>query len=659
MDRDLTNDPAFPRAPREIRGAVKLGMAPRRPQSDKAQGGGLALLLEEAGRRSARGDDAGALTTFEQAIALDGSSAAAWFGAGLAALRIGDGALAARCLRRAIALGEPDANARAGLGAALILQDDLAEAEQVLRDAASRHPTHAQVWFHLGRALIQAGKVGGAADALQRAADLIPQWAAPRIGMANLDGAAGRWSKAMAVYEEACRADPADRMAQARLANALHKVGRPAEALARHRQAGAESRGPADLHSNYLFALTHSPDVSREEVYREHLKFGDRFGVADVAPHANERDPDRRLKIGYVSGDLAAHTVANFIGPVLENHDPTGFEVHAYSTAPPIAGPPPSPTVIWHEAARLNDAELAAAVRRDGIDILVDLSGHTSKNRLPAFGRKPAPVQVTWIGYPNTTGLAQIDYRLSDARMAGPETQAFVREKIFRLPRSATCYRPFDDLPLAPPPCAASGVVTFGSTSAPSKLNDRVLDVWAQVLRRRPDSRLRVKGGGFDDSYLVGRITARLADRGIDPGRLSFEGPSPFDAYMRSYSQVDVLLDPFPYTGGSTTRNALWMGVPVVTLQGPALYERVSSGLLQAIGLEACVATSTEDYIDKAVALAGDPGQLSRLRQEIRPRLIGTGYFDPPGFTRELEAAFREMWRRWCVQTDGRSDEAG
>ncbi len=530
--------------------------------------------------------------------------------------------------------------------AALLSRGRAVEAGALAQRAVAEAPADPGAWFQLARALRDIGDRAGAFDAFQKAADLNPSWAAPRIDLGNIHSQAGRWSRALPEYETALRLAPNLVAAQVSLAVALRQVGRHAEALALFRAAQVDTTGAAGLHSRYLFALTQAPGVSREAVFAAHLKFGQRFGQDWIAPHANDRTPDRPLRVGYVSGDLAGHAVVNFIAPVLAAHDPARVGTVIYSTAPPSAAPERHPGA-WREAAGLDDAALAEAIRADRIDILVDLSGHTGLNRLAVFGAKPAPVQVSWIGYPNTTGLSQIDYRLTDRFTAGPETEAFLAEAAFHMPGAGACYQPFEDLPITPPPAQALGCVTFGATNAPSKLNAAVFDTWAEILRACPDSRLALKYLGLADGYLIDQITRAFAARGVDPGRLSFAGASPFAAYMAGYSAIDILLDPFPYTGGTTTRNALWMGVPVVTLKGQALYERISSGLLAAIGLDDCIATSRPDYVAKAVALAGDLGHLAILRQEIRPRLMASGHFDPSGFTRDLEDAYREMWRRW------------
>ena len=553
-------------------------------------------------------------------------------------------------LRQVIGQGSEDPAAFIALGTAILAAGAPAEAVAWLRAEAARRATDARIWFQLGR--VARGEE--AVQAYGQAIALAPRSSSALINRGNLLAAAGRLSEAMEDYRRAYAAAPTSPAAVFSLAVALRDNGLHEEALDLFRKGGAHVSASADMHSRYLLGLTRSACASREAVFQAHLAFGARFGRGQGVRHANSAAPDRRLKIGYVSGDLASHTVIDFVEPIFAHHDPDIVDLHVYSTRGGDHGQVRRHVPNWRDVAHLDDDQLTGLVREDGVDILVDLSGHTGANRLAVFGRKPAPVQVSFVGYPNTTGLTEIDYRLSDRFTAGDETQAFLRETLYRLPGSGTCYRPFTGVDVSPPPSLARGSITFGAPHTPSKLNDEVFDAWAAILGELPDSRLLLKYRGLDDPGVAGRISASLADRGVAPERLMFEGPSSFDDYLRGYARIDIVLDSFPYTGGTTTRNALWMGVPVISLRGPALYERISSGLLTAAGLEAdCVADSRSAYVEKAVRLARDSGRLTALRTGLRPRLLETGYFDPPRFTRELEAAYRDMWRRWCAGRNG------
>ena len=300
---------------------------------------------------------------------------------------------------------------------------------------------------------------------------------------------------------------------------------------------------------------------------------------------------------------------------------------------------------------RQSDEHLAERIRADGIDILVDLAGHTGENRLGVFARKPAPVQVTWMGYPNTTGLDAIDYRLVDS-VTDPIGQADVwaSETLVRLAGGFLCYAgPATALQPTLPPSLATGTLTFGSFNNPAKLSDKTLDAWATLLKRMPQSRLMLKGISFADASTRGLFLSRLDDREIAAERVELVAWQPSEAvHLAQYGHVDIALDPFPYNGTTTTCEALWMGVPVVTLRGDRHGGRVGASLLSQIDLTDLIANSVEEYVEIALALASNPGRLEELRRSLRPRMAASPLCDGPAFARKMEAAFRTMWQHWC-----------
>jgi predicted O-linked N-acetylglucosamine transferase (SPINDLY family) len=401
-----------------------------------------------------------------------------------------------------------------------------------------------------------------------------------------------------------------------------------------------------------LFALTLLPHASREEVFAEHVAYGRMVGgKADDATHRNDRARGRRLRVGYVSADFWQHAVACFIEPVLRHHDRGNFEIFCYSavgagdaTTARLRALP----LHWRAILGMNDADAVRLIRDDAIDILVDLSGHTGGNRLPVFARRPAPIQATWIGYPSTTGLAEIDYRLVNG-FTPEQEQRYHTERLFRLPTSAVCYDRHVAAPSpAPPPALGNGFVTFGSFNAIKKLNDDVIRLWCDILRAVPDSRLLIKAPGADEPQLTTRLHALFARSGVAPDRIDVEDASPSSQYLERYAAIDIMLDPFPYTGGTTTRDALWMGVPVVTLYGAASSHRMSADLMQGVGLGEWIARSPAEYVSLALAAARDVERLARLRAGQRAQLSATAAFNPKIFTPQLEQAFRAMWIEWC-----------
>jgi predicted O-linked N-acetylglucosamine transferase (SPINDLY family) len=373
--------------------------------------------------------------------------------------------------------------------------------------------------------------------------------------------------------------------------------------------------------------------------------------------YINDRTDGRRLKVGYVSPDFRQHSVAYFLEPLLRSHDRKVIEVFCYAEV----GWPDTVTERfkqladhWVTTVGMSDDATAERIRRDGIDILVDLAGHTSKNRLPVFARKPAPVQVTWLGYPNTTGLTAIDYRFVDA-VTDPEgeTEALASETLVRLPGGFLCYGGPDDAPApGPVPSLTTGTVTFGSFNNPAKLSAATLDAWADVLARLPQARLLLKGKPFADPATRALYLDRLAKRGVAVERIELVAWLPEEGHLALYNRIDIALDPFPYNGTTTTCEALWMGVPVITLRGDRHASRVGASLLTQTRLTDLIADSVEAYVETAVALAGDPARLSELRQSLRPRMAASPLCDAPAFADKIEHAYRTIWQRWCAAPD-------
>jgi len=363
------------------------------------------------------------------------------------------------------------------------------------------------------------------------------------------------------------------------------------------------------------------------------------------------------LRIGYVSPDFFHHPVANFIAPVLAAHDRTAVEVFCYAEVKTpdavterLRGLVESPH-HWRDTNGMSDDSVAAAIRADGIDILIDLAGHTVGARLLVFARKPAPIQATWLGYPATTGLTQIDWRITDPLADPPGlTDDQYSEKLLRLPTGFNCYQPIDDMPpVAPLPADANGYVTFGCFNHAAKLRDRTLEVWAELLRAVPGSRLCLKHRGFGLPSAAAEYRQDFERRGIPAARLdliSFIDDT--RRHLAAYDRVDVALDPFPYNGTTTTCEALWMGVPVVALAGPTHMSRVGVSLLTRAGLPELVADTPARYIEIAAGLAADRERLRTLRAGLRARVAGSSLCDAARVTRELETALRQVWRDWC-----------
>ena len=409
-----------------------------------------------------------------------------------------------------------------------------------------------------------------------------------------------------------------------------------------------------------LCQLNYDPGLTSTQLFREHAAWAERFArplSPAEAAHANSPEPARPLRVGYVSGDLRRHPVAFFVEPLLRCHDRSVIRPFCYSNCgerDDLNAHLRALVPDWRDIAELDDDAVAELIRADAIDILVDLSGHTARNRLLVFARKPAPVQVTAIGYVNTTGLAAMDYRLTDAWCdpAGAEDdEASYSETLWRLPGGFNCYAPPKGLPEpGPAPLTTRGHVTFGSFNNLDKVSPEVLDLWAGIVGAIPGARLVLKTKTLSEPAVGQAIRTRFAAAGVDPARIELiEWTATLREHFQHYRRIDIALDPFPYNGTTTTCEALMMGVPVIALAGDRHAARVSASLLARLGLEVLVAPDRAGYLARAQALALKPEAVARLRASLRRRVAGSPLADAAGYARRLEAAYREMWRRWCT----------
>ncbi|MBK9991782.1 MAG: tetratricopeptide repeat protein [Verrucomicrobia bacterium] len=563
---------------------------------------------------------------------------------------------AAAEFKKALTLDPGLAEAHHQLGNALKSLYRFAEAAVSLRHAAELNPENAAIWLNLGAALLELSVRDEAITCFQRA--IAQESGRPEayniLGSALLD--AGRLGEAKKQFQEALRLRPSYPASHDNLGRALRAQGRAAEALGEFRAALAAKPQPS-THSNLVYAVNFVAGLSPDEVFAEHKN----WAAIHAAPLKTEQrpfetvlEPERRLRIGYVSPDFIHHAVSYFIEPVLAAHDRTRIEVFCYSNAlvaDPVTARLRALSDQWRDIARLNDEQAAALIREDKIDILVDLAGHTARHRLLVFARKPAPVQVTWLGYPNTSGLDAIDYRITDT-VSDPvgQTEAWQSEKLVRLPETFSCYRPSDDAPaVSALPALENGYITFGSFNHFAKINPAVLDLWARLLVRLPLSRLLLKARSLADPETAAYTRERFARHGVTADRVALRSDElSVAAQLSLYQGVDIALDTFPYNGTTTTCEALLMGVPVVTLAGQTHVSRVSASLLTHLGRPEWVSHSEDEYIEKCVDLAADLPRLAETRVAQRERFLLSPLCDARRFTRNLEAAYREMWLRYC-----------
>ncbi len=561
-----------------------------------------------------------------------------------------DAALAA--FQQAIALDPKLAEAHHQAGNVLKSLGRYAEAVAALRLAAELAPANAPVWLNLGVASLEAGETASAIAAFQRAIALEPARPEAHNILGHALATAGQGAAARAAFQEALRLRPGYAAAHDNLGRLCKTEGLLAEAVAHYRAALAAQPTP-ETHSNLLFALNFLPDTNPADVFAEHRRWNE-LHAAKLAPArtpAQQATAGRRLRVGYLSPDFNHHAVAYFIEPVLAAHDKTRIEVFGYASVREpdrVTDRLRSLVEHWRDIARLNDATAADLIRQDQLDLLVDLAGHTAGHRLLVMARRPASVQATWIGYPNTTGLTAIDYRLTDA-ISDPEgaTEAWHSEKLVRLPANFSVYQPDSAAPTVNVrPIAEPGAVTFGCFNNFAKVTPAVLQLWAELLASVPASRLLLKSRGLNEPAVIARVHAAFAAAGVTAERVTCNAAALSVAdHLSLYHGVDIALDPFPYNGTTTTCEALWMGVPVVTLAGRVHAARVGASLLTHVGLPEWIAQTPADYLRIAREATLDPARRAALRATLRERMRKSPLCDAVGFTRQLENVFAQLAR--------------
>jgi len=588
--------------------------------------------------------------------------------------------------RRALELKPELAEALSNLAAILLRQDRVEEARICCEEAVRLKPSAPEALNNLGNVWFRQGRLAEAKAWFRRAIQADPNYFEARLNLAGVLRELGQLPEAIASGREAVRLRPASAEAHNNLGDALRAEGRVEQAQACFREAlrlnprlprpylnlsgtlrdqgrleeAVEMwRRGAELQPDYgPFHLLHNDLLwEPEEVFREHLRWAERYAAplgAAVAPHPNDRDPERRLRVGYVSPDFRGHSVAFFSEPLLAAHDRHNFEIYCYADvriADPVTERIRRLPLQWRDLYGTSDADAAELIRRDRIDILVDLAGHTTGNRLMVFARKPAPVQVTYLGYPDTTGLRTIDYRLTDGWADPPgRTEHLHTEELVRLPRGAWCYRPPEDAPEASPlPARSSGTVTFGCFNNLAKVTPRLIAAWAEILRRTPQARLIVKSPVLVDGSTRRLVLERFRQHGLADGHVQLFGPVKREHHLGLYQWIDLALDTFPYHGTTTTCEALWMGVPVVVLEGATHASRVGVSLLSSVGLADWIAADWEGYVELAARRACELAGLAELRAGLRARMSRAPLTDAQALSRDLEEAYRRMWRRWCA----------
>lgn len=551
---------------------------------------------------------------------------------------------------------------------ALLGAHRLAEAEKHFRHAVQIRPDFVEGWENLAGCLKTQDRLDEAIACHEKVAALQPKYASGWYNFGLSLSLVGRIGEALACHDRALAADPRFALARFGRAQALHQAHRMAEAVQEYEKFLVVEPRHHEARSYRLFALHSLEGVSRDQLFADHVAYGRAVGSPPAPKLTNLPDRDRRLRIAFLSPDLRTHSVAFFLEPLLAMLDRTGFEIHLYHDhfrVDTVSDRLRHMAAVWRNFVGQPHDVVEAVIRADAPDILIDLAGHTGMtNRLPLFARRLAPVQITYLGYPNTTGLPAMDYRFTDA-VADPvgDADRYATERLVRFSPTAWSYSPPADAPgVAPAPCIANGHVTFGCFNTPAKITDSMLGLWAQILNSVPRSRLCLKGAGLDSPTLRAHYATCFAQHGVAADRVDYLARTPdTKAHLACYQRLDVALDTSPYNGTTTTCESLWMGVPVVNLKGDRHMARVGASLLSAIGHEEWSVESGEAYVTCATELAGDFRRLVVLREGLRDAVRRSPLLDHAGQSARFGAALRECWRNWCdTQTPimSKADEA-
>lgn len=534
----------------------------------------------------------------------------------------------------------------------------LPQAEQIYRQILTQQPNNPDALNLLGALAAQVGQNSIAEDLIRRSIALQPNFALSHMNLGNALRNMGRLDEAIAAYRQALALQSGNPDAHNNLGLALASRGQFDDAIEAFRQAVALNPDFSYAHSNLLLNLHYLPRSDARSIAAEHVNWRRRHAdplKSFIQQHRNDRDPDRRLKVGYVSPDFRDHVLSRFLLPLLTAHDHQKFEIFAYAQ---VRAPDDVTRQLraqahhWHSLVGLSDHQAAERIRDDQIDILVDLAMHAADHRLLVFAQKPAPVQVTYLAYCSTTGLDTIDYRLSDAYLDPPGTDESVySEQTLRLPETYWCYQPgIAPIDPGPLPALSQGHVRFGCLNNFCKVSAAALAAWARILSAVPNSRflLHAQEGGHRQEVLKS-----LSREGVESCHVQFVTRVSLPEYYGLHHAMDIALDPFPYGGGATTCDALWMGVPVVSLIGKTAVGRGGWSILSNIGLPDLVARSEDEYVHIAVSLANDLPRLAKLRSTLRQQMADSPLMNTPRFARNIEAVYRQMWRRWCGAAHG------
>ncbi len=647
--------------------------------------------LDKARMLHQQGDLASALPLYEKVVKKRPKDARALFMLGTVKAQMGDPQAAVPLLKKAAALSPGNAGVHTNLGNVLRATGDLAGAENCYRQAiriqpnqplphsnlgnihlacgrldeavacfntALRlHPDDLDATLNLGVAKKEMGEMDAAESMFKKCLALAPDHPQAHINLANLHSMHSRIAEAEVHYRKAIEVSPGYVEAYYNLGINLHDVGKLEESEACYLKGQSLDPHHTKINLNLMLLQNYLPDKEPGEIHRMHKAWGDRFvaalGKQKPPRFANTKEPDRPLRVGYLSPDFRTHQVADFVELLIAHHDPTQVLPICYSH---VAHPDAvtdrfrSAAWKWRDVVGRTDREIAEWIRKDKVDILVDLAGHTLNSRVTVLALRPAPIQAVYLGYPATTGLPGVDFRFTDNWGDPPSSDGYYTETLVRLDDGFCCWRPPDDAPaVAPAPFVRERHISFGCMLPLIKINSQVVHLWEQVLDAVPDSRLVVFRDKLTEPEVRDRYLGLLTDGGIAEERITLVGGEvKGKSHLAEYGRFDIVLDTLPYAGHTTTCEALWMGVPVMTLAGNRFAGRMGASLMHMVGLPELVAESPEQYVETAATLAGDPERLVALRAGMRERLSASPLMDGAAFARKMENAYRSLWKAWC-----------
>lgn len=619
-------------------------------QGDAGAYNNLGLALKGNGQHDE------AIKYFQKALQLNPALAHAYYNLGDIHKEKGQIDEAITHYQKALQLDPNFTYAYFNLGTALQDKGRLDEALTCYMKTLHLDPNFVGAYNNLGIVLGNKRQLKEAVNYFQKALQLDPDLAETYNNLGFAQNELGRLDEAIVSYNAALALKPDFAEAHTNLGNVFKSQGKLIDAEGCYRRALRIKPDYLPAHSNLVLIMNYNSQYDAQTIFAEHLRFAKQhFGPSSAITHyTNDRSPDHRLRIGYVSPDFKRHSVAYFIEPVLSAHSRAQFEVFCYSNvsvADQVTRRIQESADQWRGIIGMSDGEAADLVRKDGIDILVDLAGHTAGNRISIFAGKPAPVQVNWIGYPATTGLSTMDYKIVDS-YTDPIglTDQFYTEKLMRLPGSFLCYLPDQDSPEAGElPVLTAGHMTFGSFNDLAKVSPEVIKLWTRLLKIIPDSRLIMKAQGLSDSMTRNYVSELFTREGLEKGRVELMPWEPSTkGHLGLYDRIDIGLDTFPYNGTTTTCEAIWMGVPVITLAGNTHASRVGVSLLSNIGLTELIAATHDEYLEIALGLAKDIRRLQTLRGRLRIMTARSSLTDVKQFIVDLERCYRIMWENWC-----------